>query len=55
MTGWSTFSGSLLLVVVLHVCQDLLALLVVPAQPSAPRSGDDAALARSAESDRRIT
>jgi membrane protease YdiL (CAAX protease family) len=31
-------SGSLLLAMVLHVCQDLLALLLIPAHPSAPRA-----------------
>jgi membrane protease YdiL (CAAX protease family) len=39
-------SGSLLLAIVLHVGQDLLALLLIPAHPSAPRArNDDAAVA----------
>jgi membrane protease YdiL (CAAX protease family) len=49
LTAVYLISGSLLLVIVLHVCQDLLALLLVPAHPSAPRTTSDAVLVPSAQ------
>jgi membrane protease YdiL (CAAX protease family) len=42
-------SGSLLLVMVLHVCQDLVALLLIPAHPSAPQPTNDAVVAPTSE------
>lgn len=42
-------SGSLLLAIVLHVCQDLLALLLIPAHPRAPRTTSEAAAVPVAE------
>lgn len=42
-------SGSLLLAILLHVCQDLLALLLIPAHPSAPQTTNDAVAVPAAE------